>query len=240
MGSGLRNLVGSIYYNPAVQHGVRTAYAVAGRDRKLISRYFKQHPVRKLQLGAGRNLKAGWLNTNWFPIPLRRTGQIFLDATAPFPFEDNSFDYIFSEHMIEHVPHPGGAAMLRECLRVLKPSGKLRLSTPNLDFLLNLQRPDLSPLQQSYIKAQAQEFPPGVPANATAVLNRFVRDWGHQFIYDRVTLEDLLVKTGFQEITPCKISVSGDPVLCGLENVDRMANGFLELESMIYEARKSG
>jgi predicted SAM-dependent methyltransferase len=53
-------------------------------------------------------------------------------------FEDNTFDYIFSEHMIEHVDHDGAVAMLRECYRVLKPGGTICMATPDLAVIVGL------------------------------------------------------------------------------------------------------
>jgi len=44
-------------------------------------------------------------------------------------FPDNSFDAVSLNHVIEHVPHP--VETLRECARILKPGGKLVVSTPN-------------------------------------------------------------------------------------------------------------
>lgn len=52
------------------------------------------------------------------------------DLAARFPFEDESFDYVLSSEAIEHLPDQ--LAMLRECARVLRPGGKLFLTTPNL------------------------------------------------------------------------------------------------------------
>ncbi len=45
------------------------------------------------------------------------------------PFSDNTFDYIVSSEVIEHIPQPLDA--IDELYRVLKPGGKLVLSTPN-------------------------------------------------------------------------------------------------------------
>lgn len=45
------------------------------------------------------------------------------------PFEDNSFDFVVSSEVIEHVPDPLKA--IDEIHRVLKPGGKVVLSTPN-------------------------------------------------------------------------------------------------------------
>ncbi len=43
----------------------------------------------------------GFLNSDYFP---RLSDAICLDTTNTYLFEDETFDYIFSEHMIEHVP----------------------------------------------------------------------------------------------------------------------------------------
>lgn len=48
-------------------------------------------------------------------------------------FEDNFFDAVTLGHVIEHVSDP--AALLRECKRVLKPGGKLVITTPNIKSL---------------------------------------------------------------------------------------------------------
>jgi malonyl-CoA O-methyltransferase len=45
------------------------------------------------------------------------------------PFKSETFDFVVSSEVIEHVPDPFLA--LRECYRVLKPGGTLVISTPN-------------------------------------------------------------------------------------------------------------
>ena len=53
------------------------------------------------------------------------------------PFESNSFDVISMHDVLEHVPEPQLA--LSECLRVLRPGGRLIVVGPNLlSFLSNL------------------------------------------------------------------------------------------------------
>ncbi len=231
----------NIYHNPLIQGALRESIKVIGRDRLTISRYLKSNPVRRLQIGAGANIRPGWLNTNWYPILLFARQSVFLDATKRFPLPDASFDYIFSEHMIEHVPYDGGLAMLRECLRVLKPGGKLRIATPDMAFVVDLLNPQRTPQQEAYIKWAAASFlPADIPATPISVVNNFVRDWGHVYIYDKATLADSLEKAGFVGITPFKVSESDDPELAGIDNCGRMPDGFMQLESMTFQASKPG
>lgn len=67
--------------------------------------------------------------------PLLRAGQrscrYIAGEAARLPFADGSFDAVVSFQMIEHVSAEGGAAMIRECHRVLRPGGRLVLTTPS-------------------------------------------------------------------------------------------------------------
>jgi len=48
------------------------------------------------------------------------------------PFSDNSFDTVVASEIIEHVNYNDGKMLLKEARRILKPQGKLIISTPNL------------------------------------------------------------------------------------------------------------
>jgi len=99
-----------------------------------ISNYLKSHSIHKFQIGSGDNCLPGWLNTDLYPI----NDMVFLDAIEPFPFKDNQFDFIYSEHMIEHIRFLDGHRMLKECFRILRKNGKIRIATPNLETYLAL------------------------------------------------------------------------------------------------------
>lgn len=57
------------------------------------------------------------------------------DSSKKIPFESNTFDLVLASEIIEHVANPD--TFLKEIHRVLKPGGKLLLTTPNLSSWLN-------------------------------------------------------------------------------------------------------
>jgi predicted SAM-dependent methyltransferase len=214
-------------------------HRLPGRDRAIVRRYLAQSKVKKLHIGCGRNVLPGWLNMDALPL---LPDVLYLDATRRFSFKDAAFDYIFSEHMIEHISYHHGLNMLAECRRVLQPFGKIRISTPDLNFLFNLYRDDKSELQQRYIKWSTRAFTNGtVPEdNPLFVINHFVRSWGHRFIYDEKTLREAMQNTGFTNIVRCDLQESENPALRNLENEARLPLAFLRLETLTLEATKSG
>lgn len=214
----------------------RAKRGVGAADKKIIGNYFKKEGVKKLHLGCGERPLEGWLNSDYFP---KSPSVLEMDVTKKFPFNDSIFDYVFCEHLIEHITYLNGNFMLAESFRVLKPGGKIRISTPDLNFLIELYGKEKNSRQTEYVKWCAVRFPKNVlyPEDVF-VINNFVRDWGHRFIYDEKTLNRSLQIAGFSNIVRHELNESSDPELRHLENDARMPAGFLKLETFTLEAEK--
>jgi predicted SAM-dependent methyltransferase len=223
---------------------VRTRLVSKVVDRRKIEKYLAGTSVRKLQLGANDVELPGWLNTDIAPSSPKT---VYLDATKTFLLPTNSFDYIFHEHVIEHISYREGCYMLNECFRVLKSGGVMRISTPNLGALVALFSGDLTQEQYDYMSFIKQTW---IPDAATAspcfiMNNMFRKDWVHIFVYDEPTLRDSLERTGFSEIRRQRVGESEDVNLRGLESRSvetpttppgwTRANAY---ESLVMEARK--
>ena len=215
------------------------ALQLALKRERAVAAYLRTHAVRKLHLGCGPNDLAGWLNTDFDPRP---AGQVHVDVTAPLPFADASWDYVFHEHLIEHLPFDGGLRLLEECRRVLRPGGKLRVASPDLGRLVALCETPRTPAQERYL-AWAVGYG-GLPAGQHAtcfVLNNFMRAWGHRFVYDQPTLRAALERAGFASVRSASVGQSDDAHLARLEAHGRHigseeANGY---ETMVFEATRS-
>ena len=207
------------------------------RDPATIRDYLKLHQIRKLQLGAGGNDAAGWLNTDIEPT----SKEIYLDATSLYPFPDGSFHYIFSEHMIEHVPWEAGLAMLKECYRVLAPGGRIRTVTPNLAKFVQLLSGKTDVETERFVGAKLRFHRwPVTPVSGAYIFNREVREWGHIFLYDSATLRKSLELAGFKQITEHPVAEKTDPVFQEVEYRTRNQGSDLWVlnnwEAMAFEA----
>lgn len=199
--------------------------------------YLESHPVRKLQLGAGHNLLPGWLNTDRDPA----SEAVQLDAAKPFPFADGTFDYVFSEHLIEHLPHEAGVVMLEECHRVSRPGGRLRIATPDLEAIISLKGAPRGGVEERYAAWITESyFPNAAGRGAAYAINQVFRGWGHRFLYDCETLRAVLEKVGFGDVRRCAFGESEDEALAGIDDhgVEDGNRDFSEFETMVLEATR--
>jgi predicted SAM-dependent methyltransferase len=205
---------------------------------KKIKTYLESHRIRKLQLGSGDNILEGWLNTDLTPRSKKEI--VFLDVRELFLFDDCTFDYIFCEHLIEHLEYQEGVDMLSQCFRILKQGGKIRIATPDLCFLIELYNSEKTELQERYISWAVDTFLSDIAIYQDVfVMNNFFRDWGHKFIYDFKSLHTTMSRVGFINITGYNIGESDDNNFRGVESHGRaMPDEFNKLETFVLEGSK--
>lgn len=76
----------------------------------------------------GFDVTAGDIDPRFFKV--RSIPCVFLDLNKTFPIENDQFDFISCVEGIEHLQDQ--FQFIRECHRVLRPGGRLVLSTPNI------------------------------------------------------------------------------------------------------------
>lgn len=155
--------------------------------------------ITRLHVGCGpKNLMADWWNVD---IRSFKGVDEVADVTAPWPWQD--LDYVYGEHFLEHLSPDQAVAFLREARARLRPGGRIRLSTPGLEWVW-----------QTHLDREGSAE--SVVAD-TYKANRAFHGWGHQFLYSRPFLEHLFTSLGLSDIRFFAYGESDDPNLRGLE-----------------------
>ncbi|MEJ2378304.1 MAG: glycosyltransferase [Pseudolabrys sp.] len=159
-----------------------------------------------LNIGCGRHPLPGFLN-----IDIETGSDMQHDVTQGLPFDDASVNGVFSEHFFEHISQSQGLEFLRECRRVLKPGGVLRIAMPDLDELVRRYcdadwRGDGEMFQAGYAWID----------NRCEMLNLAMREWGHQWIYNEEELRRAATFAGLRVRGRGDIGQSEEPKCRGL------------------------
>lgn len=227
-----------------ISHTFSSVSAVFGEKRRLrkmteereraFQLYEQSAEIKKLHIGAGPHRIEGWFNTDLEP---RHSGVYYLDVSSELPFANQTFDYILSEHLIEHLVYDQGLAMLCECRRILKKGGKIRVATPSLDKVMHLRTRLKSDLQKRYIRWHIDHFFPGVHESEDVfVINSAFSGFGHRFLYDAAILAGSLRKSGFTSIAQYEPGESNDEHFRNIEN--RAGDEMTCFTGLVMEAAK--
>lgn len=182
-----------------------------------VKKLLKQHEgLVKLNVGCGTDYKDGWINIDNNSDDNIQNLDLNWDLTRPLPFDDNTVDFIFNEHFIEHLTVEEGQRAIRDLMRVLKPGGVIRMATPDLevtvDKYLHLEPADdmafLKKFGLDFIKTRAER------------INIGFRWWGHKWLYDWEELERRLKEAGCKKFVRCALRKSKHSELRNLETRD--------------------
>jgi SAM-dependent methyltransferase len=81
----------------------------------------------KLNLGCGEFAKEGYINVDYYSAvepDVRHNLNVF-----PYPFDDNQFDLIEADHLLEHLDSPFN--VMKELYRIAKPGGRIVIRVPH-------------------------------------------------------------------------------------------------------------
>lgn len=155
-------------------------------------------PLR-LHVGSGTERLDGWINIDLQPLV---EVDVAADVTRTFPY--SGVERIFAEHFLEHLALDDALEFLVRCREALAPGGRIRLSTPNLDWVWSTQ---YGLDTESSHSRQKQALG----------LNRGFYAWGHRFLWNREILTAALQAAGFVELSWPSYGDSEDPEFRGLE-----------------------
>jgi SAM-dependent methyltransferase len=151
-----------------------------------------------LHVGCGRERLPGWVNIDAQDLP---GVDLVADVTQGLQFE--GCRAVFAEHFLEHLTVEQALDFLSEAHRALGPGGLLRLSTPNLEWIL--------------FAVYDRRFSPLGRMRSALEVNRGFYAWGHRFLWDRCLLAEAITACGFVDLRWCAHGVSEVPFLHGLE-----------------------
>lgn len=91
--------------------------------------------MKFLNLGCGSRYHKSWTN-----IDFTSTGEgvIAHNLTKGIPFEDDTFDAVYHSHVLEHFSKNDAVFFLKECFRVLKKDGIIRIAVPDLEKIARI------------------------------------------------------------------------------------------------------
>jgi len=180
--------------------------------------YFVRHPKISSLLN-----KIGILSRPRYERLLKVDPEIIgWNVQKGLPFSSNVFDVIYHSHFLEHLDKDMGEFLLKECCRVLKPEGVLRIVIPDLREIIQQYMSSLETLEKgdpSALSSHQQSiddlFSQMVRVEAAGakdqhpfvrVIERFWRGDAarvgelHRWMYDQHSLGEILRSLGLKDI----------------------------------------
>lgn len=184
---------------------------LAELQRAQVDAVVRDADIVRLNIGPGAERTPGWVNVDV------ANGDVVADLRRRLPFPDDCASHIYCSHVLEHLRNPDESyAFLRECHRVLRRGGKLRVVVPNIGEYLRavIERDD------GFWETHRQTWPwSRGDENRLDLTLRYAGAgpnpgdfFGHQHGYDADSLLDALRRAGFAPVKLCAFQQSSDAV----------------------------
>ncbi len=212
----------------------------------------------KVNIGSEANVVPGWINYDISPYiilskhkSLRKLlyalrliskegyefrfppSVIRRDVRKGLPLPDESVDFIYCSHFLEHLTYQDAIKVLKECHRVLKQKMWIRIVCPDLRLLASKYlEGDLRFFQVSRKDELSYAFIKALSIlDERSFLRKFIVPYNiHHYMYDFDSLKSLLVMCGFSRVEKRGFRRGITP------DIDKLDNR--PLESLYVEAQK--
>jgi SAM-dependent methyltransferase len=199
-------------------------------------------PGLRLNLGCGTTAPSGWVNIDRSPGLLLRKASLlraFLmrarvlrgpqadvrwpsnvrrhDVRKGLPFPPGSVEAVYSSHMVEHLPRDAAVRLVRECRRVLRDGGIVRIALPNLRGAA-----------ERYVASDASDAADEFMRAIGVGLETTPRGWSrlvetvsgarHRWMYDAASIQAICRECGFREVSERRYREGRCPDLASVEH----------------------
>lgn len=176
-------------------------------QRKKIETVLKTYQHSCISLGAGRETPDEWIGFDRY-----KSGKnIFsVNMLFDFPVKSDSIDAILAEHILEHFCWDDLEYILKECYRVMKNGGKIRIVSPDAKNIARLIQlgPEAETDYDVQIDSDIHRWnEDGMRWIRT--INQITHQWGeHKCVLTPEMMKCLLEYIGFQEVTILSVKKS--------------------------------
>jgi len=146
-----------------------------------------------VNLGCGSHYHPDWINIDIAPLG---PGVIAHDLSRGVPLGDNTSDAVYHSHVLEHIRRPEAIGFMRECFRVLKPGGTIRVAVPDLERIartyiekLDASLADDARAQDDYAWIMLEMYDQTVRERSGGMMASYLRSEpipNEPFIYERI------------------------------------------------------
>jgi len=140
-----------------------------------------------------------WYSRDEYCNTLRDRVFVHHNVKYGIPFPDQSVDYLYSSHLLEHLLREDAKTLLKAARRVLKKGGVIRTCVPDLEYPILL-----------YQKGDREE--------AMDCFFTYFSLHDHKYMYDFDLLKQLLEEVGFTSIERCSYREGKTPDVDVLDN----------------------
>jgi predicted SAM-dependent methyltransferase len=146
-----------------------------------------------------------------------------LDVAKPLPFGNGCVDWVYAEHLIEHIPPLVAIGWLSEVRRVLSPGGLLRLTTPDLAKYVQGYLDDDGFFKKHRRRLAMMRVGPPMPERRAFMFNQIFYYYGHRWLYDLDELRYVLGRSGFDPaaVQVCQFREGAKPDVAALDTTVR-------------------